>query len=211
MSRGHEIMASYDPHTGMIECKIVYYGPGRCGKTTNLEYIFEAFRKHTASDMVSIDTAGDRTLFFDFLPMGLGSVRGHEVKAHIFTVPGQVKYRSTRQAVLRGVDGVIFVADSLQVRWKANLMSLIDLKRNLEEASQSIFQLPLVVQYNKRDLSERGFLLMPLDVMERGMNRRLKADSFAASAVNGAGVWESLRQCLKLTLMQLNAELDWAR
>jgi signal recognition particle receptor subunit beta len=203
-------MANFNFKERVIECKIVYYGPGRCGKTTNLEYIFKAFKKTTSGDMVSIDTKGDRTLFFDFLPMGLGKIRGCDVMIQLYTVPGQQKYSSTRKMVLKGVDGVVFVADSLEVRRKANLLSLKDLQGNLKEQGHSIFKLPLVIQYNKRDLAEEGFPILPEDVLERDLNSKLKAPSFTASAVKGAGVWPTLKECMKLTLLELQRELKWA-
>jgi len=203
-------MANFNFKERVIECKVVYYGPGRCGKTTNLEYIFKAFRKSTSGDMVSIDTKGDRTLFFDFLPMGLGKIRGCDVMIQLYTVPGQQKYSSTRKMVLKGVDGVVFVADSLEVRRKANLLSLKDLQGNLKEQGHSIFKLPLVIQYNKRDLAEEGFPILPEDVLERDLNSKLKAPSFTASAVKGTGVWPTLKECMKLTLLELQKELKWA-
>ncbi|MBW1707185.1 MAG: GTPase domain-containing protein [Deltaproteobacteria bacterium] len=203
-------MASFNFKDRVIECKVVYYGPGRCGKTTNLEYIFKAFKKSTSGDMVSIDTKGDRTLFFDFLPMGLGKIRGCDVMIQLYTVPGQQKYSSTRKMVLKGVDGVVFVADSLEVRRKANLLSLKDLQGNLKEQGHSIFKLPLVIQYNKRDLAEEGFPILPEDVLERDLNSKLKAPSFTASAVKGTGVWPTLKECMKLTLLELQKELKWA-
>ena len=203
-------MASFNFKDRVIECKVVYYGPGRCGKTTNLEYIFKAFKKSTSGDMVSIDTKGDRTLFFDFLPMGLGKIRGCDVIIQLYTVPGQQKYSSTRKMVLKGVDGVVFVADSLEVRRKANLLSLKDLQGNLKEQGHSIFKLPLVIQYNKRDLAEEGFPILPEDVLERDLNSKLKAPSFTASAVKGTGVWPTLKECMKLTLLELQKELKWA-
>ena len=203
-------MANFNLKDRVIECKIVYYGPGRCGKTTNLEYIFKAFKKNTSSDMVSIDTKGDRTLFFDFLPMGLGKIRGCDVMIQLYTVPGQTKYASTRKMVLKGVDGVVFVADSLEVRRKANVLSLKDLQQNLAEQNQSIFKLPLVVQYNKRDLGEEGLPVIPEEVMERDLNSKLKVPSFTASALKGTGVWPTLKECMKLTLLQLQRELKWA-
>src|SRR6056300_399542 len=137
-----------------IECKIVYYGPGRCGKTTNLEYIYKSFKNQVMGEMVSINTDGDRTLFFDFLPLELGKVKGCDLRVQLYTVPGQVRYSSTRKLVLRGADAVVFVADSLDVRREKNMLSLKDLAANLKEYGLSIFNLPLVMQFNKRDLAE---------------------------------------------------------
>lgn len=204
-------MAIFNAKERIIECKIVYYGPGRGGKTTNLEYIFKAFNKHTSAEMVSINTKGDRTLFFDFLPMGIGKIRGCDVKVQLYTVPGQARYASTRKMVLKGVDGVVFVADSLEVRRKANLLSLKDLADNLKEESKSIFQIPLVLQFNKRDLADGGIPVTPAEVMEKEMNRQLKAPYHLASAIKGQGVGPTLKQILLLTLRDLQRELKWTK
>lgn len=194
-----------------IECKIVYYGPGRCGKTTNLEYIHRTYKKQVHGEMISIDTEGDRTLFFDFLPMGLGKIKGCDIKVQLYTVPGQVQYRSTRQLVLNGVDGLIFVADSLKVRRKKNVESLKDLNENLKKMGMNILRIPLVMQYNKRDLENTEMPLMKVEQMERDLNRQLRVPSFPASAVNGQGVGATLTQCLKLTLKHLHKEFQWAK
>jgi len=204
-------MAVFNPKDRVIECKIVYYGPGRSGKTTNLEYIFKAGKKYTNSELVSINTKGDRTLFFDFLPLGLGKIRGCDVKVQLFTVPGQAKYSSTRKLVLKNVDGVIFIADSLEIRRKDNLLSLKDLQQNLAEKNMDIFKIPLIIQYNKRDLGVQGIPVMPLEVMERDLNSKLKVPSFEASAVKGTGVWDTLKKCLLLTLRHLQKELQWSK
>ena len=204
-------MAIFNAKDRIIECKLVYYGPGRGGKTTNLEYVFKAFNKNTSAEMVSINTMGDRTLFFDFLPMGLGKIRGCEVKIQLYTVPGQTRYRSTRKMVLKGVDGVVFVADSLEVRRKANLLSLRDLADNLKEEGKNIFQIPLVLQYNKRDLAEQGIPLLPVEIIDLDLNSKLKAPYFAASALKGEGVGATLKQALLVTLRQLQKELQWTR
>ncbi|RLC12691.1 MAG: gliding motility protein [Deltaproteobacteria bacterium] len=204
-------MAIFDMKNRVIECKIVYYGPGRGGKTTNLKYIFETFKKQVTGEMVSINTRGDRTLFFDFLPLGLGKIRGCEVKLQLYTVPGQVRYKSTRKLVLKGVDGIVFVADSLLVRRKHNMLSLRDLQQNLKEQNMSIFKVPLVLQYNKRDLASNGIPLIPLQVMERDLNRQLKVPSFPASALKGTGVGRTLKESIKLTLHHLQQELKWAK
>ena len=190
-----------------IECKIVYYGPGRCGKTTNMEHIYKAYKKQVTGEMVSIDTEGDRTLFFDFLPMGLGEIKGFDVRVQVYTVPGQVQYRSTRKLVLKGVDGVIFVADSLAVRREKNMLSLKDLQYNLKEYGINIFKIPLVMQHNKRDLAGEGLPIMAVEQMERDLNRQLKVPSFPASAITGQGVGATLKECLKLTLISLKKEM----
>lgn len=194
-----------------IECKIVYYGPGRCGKTTNLEYIFKAFKKQVTGEMVSINTEGDRTLFFDFLPIGLGKINGCDVKVQLFTVPGQQQYSSTRKLVLKGVDGIVFVADSLKVRREKNMISLKDLQQNLKDYGMNIARIPLVIQYNKRDLEKEGIPLMPVEQMENELNRQLQVPSFTASAVSGEGVGQTLKACLKLTLESLQRQFQWAK
>ncbi len=204
-------MANFNQRDRVIECKLVYYGPGRGGKTTNLQRIFNTFKKQTTGEMVSINTKGDRTLFFDFLPMGLGKIRGCEVRIQLYTVPGQVKYSSTRKMVLKGVDGVVFVADSLKVRRKENMLSLVDLQQNLAEQKKSIFKIPLVLQYNKRDLADESIPLLPVKLMEKDLNRKLKVPSFPASALKGTGVGVTLQECLKLTLQHLQRELKWIR
>lgn len=204
-------MAIFNLKKREIECKIVYYGPGRGGKTTNLEYIFKTFRKQITGEMVSINTEGDRTLFFDFLPMGLGKIKGCEIKVQLYTVPGQVQYSSTRKLVLRGVDGIVFVADSLEVRREKNMISLKDLQSNLKEYGLNIFKVPLVLQYNKRDLDGQGIPIMDIQKMDRDLNRQLKVPSFPGSALKGDGVGVALKECLKLTLKSLQKELKWAQ
>ncbi len=191
-----------------IECKVVYYGPGRCGKTTNLEYIHKSFKNQVMGEMVSINTDGDRTLFFDFLPMNLGKVRGCDLRVQLYTVPGQVRYSSTRKLVLRGADGLIFVADSLEVRRKKNMLSLIDLQQNLKEYGVSIFKVPLVMQYNKRDLSHENISIMDLKKMEHDLNRQLKVPAFPGSALTGDGVGKALHACMKLVMQAVQSELS---
>ena len=189
-----------------IECKIVYYGPGRCGKTTNLEYIHKSFKNQVMGEMVSINTDGDRTLFFDFLPLNLGKVKGCDLRVQLYTVPGQVRYSSTRKLVLRGADGVIFVADSLEVRRKKNLMALKDLQQNLKEYGLSIFNVPLVMQFNKRDLAGENITIMDLKQMEHDLNRQLKVPSFPSAALKGEGVGKTLHACLKLVMQSVQNE-----
>jgi signal recognition particle receptor subunit beta len=201
-------MALINAKEKIIECKIVYYGPGRGGKTTNLEYIHKAGKKYVTSEMVSINTKGDRTLFFDFLPIGIGKVRDYDVRVQLYTVPGQTKYNSTRKMVLKNVDGIVFVADSLEIRRKANMLSLKNLQDNLKEQNFSIFKMPLVIQYNKRDLSDQGLPVMPVELMERELNGKLKCPSFAASALKGAGVADTLKKCLSETLKKIHKELS---
>jgi signal recognition particle receptor subunit beta len=204
-------MAIFNIKKREIECKVVYYGPGRCGKTTNLEYVFKSYKKQVEGEMVSINTEGDRTLFFDFLPMELGKIKGCDVRVQLFTVPGQVQYSSTRKLVLKGVDGVVFVADSLDVRREKNMTSLKDLQKNLKEYGLNIFKIPLVLQYNKRDLQDEGLPVMPVEKMEKDLNRQLKVPSFAASAVSGDGVGKTLQECMKLTLQSLHRQFNWSK
>jgi signal recognition particle receptor subunit beta len=204
-------MAVINLKNRQIECKLVFYGPGRSGKTTNLEYIHRAYKKQVAGKMISIDTEGDRTLFFDFLPLGLGKIKGCDVKVQLYTVPGQVKYKATRQLVLKGVDGVVFVADSLSVRREKNMLSLKDLHENLTKMGLSIRKIPLVLQYNKRDLEKVGMPVMPVEKMDHELNRQLKVPSFSASALSGEGVGSTLSAVLKLTLQSLQNEFKWAQ
>ena len=191
-----------------IECKIVYYGPGRCGKTTNLEYIHKVYKKQVKGEMVSIKTDGDRTLFFDFLPLELGKLKGCDVRVQLYTVPGQVRYESTRKLVLRGADGIVFVADSLVVRREKNMLALKDLHQNLKEYNLSIFKVPLVLQFNKRDLGDANIALMPLEQMQHDLNRQLKVPWFPGSALTGNGVGKTLNACLKLLLQSIQKELN---
>ncbi|PKN64200.1 MAG: gliding motility protein [Deltaproteobacteria bacterium HGW-Deltaproteobacteria-15] len=204
-------MAVFNAKDRVIECKIVYYGPGRGGKTTNLQYIYRAGKKFTTGEMISIDTKGDRTLYFDFLPIGLGKIKGCDVKVQLYTVPGQAKYSSTRKLVLKNVDGVVFVADSLEVRRKANAVSLQDLQQNLKGQNMSIFKIPLVLQFNKRDLAEQSIPIMPLELMEKDLNSKLKVPTFQASALKGKGVADTLKKILTLTLRHLEQELKWSQ
>ena len=204
-------MAVFNIKKREIECKIVYYGPGRCGKTTNLEYIFKSHKKQIDGEMVSINTEGDRTLFFDFLPLELGKIKGCDVRVQLFTVPGQVQYSSTRKLVLKGVDGIVFVADSMEVRREKNMLSLKDLQHNLKEYNMNIFKIPLVLQYNKRDLADEGIPIMSIEKMEKDLNRQIKVPSFPGSAVKGDGIGKSLQSCLQLTLQYLNKQLNWTK
>jgi signal recognition particle receptor subunit beta len=200
-------MAIFNIKKRELECKIVYYGPGRSGKTTNMEYIYKTYKKQVVGEMVSVDTEGDRTLFFDFLPMGLGQIKGFDIKVQVYTVPGQVQYKSTRKLVLKGVDGVIFVADSLAVRREKNMLSLKDLQHNLKEFGINIVKIPLIMQHNKRDLTGQGVPVMTIEQMERDLNRQLKMPSFPASAIIGEGVGATLKECLKLTLLSLKKQI----
>ena len=193
-------MAFIDLSKNEIQAKIVYYGPGRGGKTTNLLYVHESMSNQICGKMVTIDTKGDRTLFFDFLPLSLGNILNMNIRIQLYTVPGQVMYNTTRKLVLRGVDGVAFVADSLSVQKQKNIESLQNLAENLIEEGWSINQIPLVLQYNKRDLSESSVPLLTIDEMEQDLNRNLNVPYFEASATKGNGVFETLREISKRTV-----------
>ena len=190
-----------------IQCKIVYYGAGFCGKTTNLQYIFGTTKDDIRGKMVSIDTKGDRTLFFDFLSLNLGKIRGFDIRVQLYTVPGQVHYDATRKLVLKGVDGVVFVADSLKVQRKKNIESLINLAKNLAEKGISIRTIPLVIQYNKRDLDGTDSETLPIEILEKDLNSMLKAPSFSASALEGHGVFETLREISKLVVKDVSRKI----
>jgi signal recognition particle receptor subunit beta len=192
-----------------IECKIVYYGAARCGKTTNLDYIHRTFTQKVKSEMISINTDGDRTLFFDFMALEVGKLKGCDVRVQLYTVPGQVKYSSTRKLVLRGADGIVFVADSLDVRREQNMLALKDLQQNLRGYNLNIFKVPLVMQFNKRDLDHSGVSLMSVDQMANELNRQLKVPAFPAAALNGMGVAKTLKECLRLVLRTLQQELKF--
>ena len=172
-------MAIISFRTDEIHCKIVYYGPGRGGKTTNLITIHKALGHQVRGELLSIDTAGDRTLFFDFLPMDLGSIGKFRIKISLYTVPGQVRYNDTRKLVLKGVDGIVFVADSLDARRNNNVESLINLDDNLREQGKSISSVPLVLQYNKRDLMGSKVAVSPREDMEKDLNPNQRYPSFS--------------------------------
>jgi signal recognition particle receptor subunit beta len=191
-----------------IQCKIVYYGAGFCGKTTNLQYIYEATSGDIRGKMVSIDTkGGDRTIFFDFLSLNLGKIRGFDIRVQLYTVPGQVHYDATRKLVLKGVDGMVFVADSLKVQRKKNIESLINLAKNLAEKRLSIRTMPLVMQYNKRDLGGADSEILPVDILEKDLNSMLKVPAFEASALKGFGVFETLREISKLVVKEVSRKV----
>ena len=190
-----------------VQVKIVYYGPGRGGKTTNLEYIFKKLSRRIKTEMVAIKTHGDRTLFFDFFPFEMGKIKGYDIKIQLYTVPGQVKYNATRKLVLRGVDGVVFVGDSAVVRKEKTLLSLENLKENLATYNKDIFELPLVLQYNKRDLAEQGIPILPVETLDQELNSELKAPVFEASAVVGTGVIETFKKVTAMTIISLENEL----
>ena len=201
-------MALINPRKKEVQTKIVYYGPGRGGKTSNLEYIYSKFQNQLKTKLTTVKTYGDRTLFFDFLPLDVGVIKGYSLKIQLYTVPGQVKYNATRRLVLRGVDGVVFVADSMVLREKMNRVSLKNLQENLVTFKKDIFKIPLVLQYNKRDLDKEGVPLLPIEKMDRDLNRQLKVPAFPASAVTGSNVIETLKKAINLTVASVKQKLD---
>ena len=191
-----------------IQAKVVYYGPGRGGKTTNLEYIYKNFGDRIGSKMVTVKTQGDRTLFFDFFPFDLGKINGYKVKVQLYTVPGQLKYDATRRLVLNGVDGVVFVADALMGQRKRNIFSLKNLYENLKHYQKNIFEIPLVFQYNKMDLLQKGVPVLPAEVLEKDLNRQLKRPSFSGSALLGTNVVATLKKIITMTTASIKMSLN---
>ncbi|MEZ4334027.1 MAG: ADP-ribosylation factor-like protein [Myxococcota bacterium] len=181
-----------------INCKIVYYGPGLCGKTTNLQHIYQKTNPDVKGKMISLATETERTLFFDFLPLALGEIRGFKTRFHLYTVPGQVFYDASRKLILKGVDGVVFVADSQIERMEANIESLDNLKVNLREQGYDLAKIPYVIQYNKRDVPNAA----PLEELRRLLNAQ-GAPEFEACATTGQGVFETLKAVAKLVLNDL--------
>jgi signal recognition particle receptor subunit beta len=181
-----------------INCKIVYYGPGLCGKTTNLQYIYNKTNPEAKGKMISLATETERTLFFDFLPLSLGEIRGFKTRFHLYTVPGQVFYDASRKLILKGVDGVVFVADSQIERTEANVESVENLRTNLGEQGYDLDKIPYVIQYNKRDLPNAA----PLEELQNLLNPRV-VPYFEAVAPKGEGVYETLKAIAKLILTEL--------
>jgi len=200
-------MAFVNPKRKEVQVKIVYYGPGRGGKTTNLEYIYKKFSSRIKTEMVTIKTHGDRTLFFDFLPFDIGKVNGYDVKIQLYTVPGQVKYNATRRLVLRGVDGIVFVADSMMVRREKNILSIKNLQEDLANYKKSIFKIPIVLQYNKLDLVEQGIPLTSVEMLQKDLNGQLKTSSFKASALKGTNVVQTMKKIISMTIGSIVKEL----
>ena len=181
-----------------INCKIVYYGPGLCGKTANLQYIYGKTNPQARGKMISLATETERTLFFDFLPLALGEIRGFKTRFHLYTVPGQVFYDASRKLILKGVDGVVFVADSQVARIEANMESMDNLRGNLVEQGYSLDNLPYVIQYNKRDMPS----IAPVEELRNMLNGGSVPD-FEAVAINGTGVFDTLKAVAKLVLTEL--------
>jgi mutual gliding-motility protein MglA len=185
-----------------IHCKIVYYGPGMSGKTSNLQYIHSQVPRDTKGELLSIATETERTLFFDFLPLDLGRVRGFQTRFHLYTVPGQVLYERTRVAVLNGADGVVFVADSQKHKMRENIASLQELAENVKKQNKNFRDFPIVLQYNKRDVPGS----LPLETMDQYLNPpqlKMGWQRYEAEATNGRGVFDTLKAISKLVISKL--------
>ena len=195
-------MSFVNYQTKEINCKIVYYGPGLGGKTTNIQHIYSKTAGKNKGEMVSLNTENERTLFFDFLPLDLGEIRGFKTRLHLYTVPGQVFYEASRKLILRGVDGVVFVADSQIEKFDANLQSFESLKENLSEQGYDLDKVPLVMQWNKRDLPN----VSPVSELERSLNK-FDFPAFEASALSGKGVFDTLKMVSKLVLMNVKGSV----
>jgi signal recognition particle receptor subunit beta len=194
-------MAMINPRQKELIAKIVYYGPGLGGKTTNLKYIFDHTSPSSRGELVTLNTQGDRTLFFDVLPLNLGTIKGYRIRFQLYTVPGQVFYSESRKIILRGVDGIVFVADSQRERMDANVESIEDLQENLRQYNYSFANIPYVLQLNKRDLPTAA----PVDEMKRLLV--LKGEPvIEAIAIRGVGVMETLKEIAKLVLINLKKE-----
>jgi signal recognition particle receptor subunit beta len=202
-------MAFINKSAKEIQVKVVYYGPGRCGKTTNLLYVNERMSAQFMGKMISIDTRGDKTLFFDFLPLSLGKIKDFSIRVQLYTVPGQVLYNESRKMVLKGVDGVVFVADSMEVQQASNKESLQNLRENLADDKLDLDELPLVLQFNKRDLEGSVIPVLSKETMEQDLNSMLKtpAPVMMASALQGTGVFDTLREVSKITIKSVHHKL----
>ncbi|MCI0483820.1 MAG: GTPase domain-containing protein [candidate division NC10 bacterium] len=181
-----------------INCKLVYYGPGLCGKTTNLQHIYKRVDPGAKGKLISLATETERTLFFDFLPLELGTIRGFKTRFHLYTVPGQIFYEASRKLILKGADGVVFVADSQIERVEANIQSLADMRQHLGDQGIDPDKIPLVLQYNKRDLPN----VTPIDELQKALNPR-NLPWFEAVASQGIGVFETLKAIAKVVMQEL--------
>ena len=196
-------MSFVNYHTKEINCKIVYYGPGLGGKTTNIQHVYQKTSANNKNQLVTLNTTNERTLFFDFLPLEFKNIRGFKTRFHLYTVPGQVFYESSRRLILRGVDGIVFVADSQVERMEANIESLEGLKKNLTDHGYELDKVPMVMQWNKRDLPN----ISSEEDLEQKLNH-LDAPSFTACAVKGEGVFETLKTISKLVLLNIKGGLE---
>jgi signal recognition particle receptor subunit beta len=196
-------MSFINYQTKEINCKIVYYGPGLGGKTTNIQFIYQKTSPEFKGKMVALNAENERTLFFDFLPLDLGEIRGFKTRFHLYTVPGQVFYEASRKLILRGVDGIIFVADSQVERMEANLESLKGLEENLNELGYKVEDIPIVFQWNKRDLVN----IVSIEDLRRNLNK-WSLPEFSSVAFKGQGVFDTLKAVTKLVLVSLKTGLN---
>lgn len=196
-------MSFVNYHTKEINCKIVYYGPGLGGKTTNIQFIYQKTSMQNKGQMITLNTENERTLFFDFLPLDLGEIRGFKTRFHLYTVPGQVFYEASRKLILRGVDGIVFVADSQVERMEANMESYQGLEKNLSDQGYDLTKIPVVMQWNKRDLPN----VSPVDELQRNLNKR-NFPAFEAVATEGEGVFETLKMISKSVLLNIKGGLE---
>lgn len=196
-------MSFVNYHTKEINCKIVYYGPGLGGKTTNIQHIYQKTSANNKNQLVTLNTKNERTLFFDFLPLEFKNIRGFKTRFHLYTVPGQVFYESSRRLILRGVDGIVFVADSQVERMEANIESLEGLKKNLIDHGYDLEKVPMVMQWNKRDLPNT----VEVNQLEQKLNF-LNSPSLEASAIQGSGVFDTLKTISKLVLLNIKGGLE---
>ncbi|MCD6132837.1 MAG: GTPase domain-containing protein [Deltaproteobacteria bacterium] len=197
-------MAVINLRDKQIQCKIVYYGPGKSGKTSSLIYIYNILQSKVKSKMVVIKTEEERTLFFDFFPLDLGKIMDFDVRIQLYTVPGQIMYASTRRLILKGVDGIVFVADSQIEKRRENIESIKDLEENLKSGRLFLKDIPLVFQYNKRDLGKQGVTLLSVQDLQWDLNR-FNVPYFLTSAVEGYGITNALRTISKLTIQYVNS------
>ena len=196
-------MSFVNYHTKEINCKLVYYGPGLGGKTTNIKYIYQKTSGHLKNELVKLDTANERTLFFDFLPLELAEIRGFKTRFHLYTVPGQTFYEASRKLILRGVDGIIFVADSQVECMESNIESIESLQKSLAHQGHQLATLPLVFQWNKRDLPN----VVAVDELSSKINL-FQAPEFAAIAIEGKGVFETLKMISKQVLLNIKGGFE---
>lgn len=196
-------MSFVNYHTKEVNCKIVYYGPGLGGKTTNIQHVYQRTQAGNKGQMVTLNTENERTLFFDFLPLDLGTIRGFKTRFHLYTVPGQVFYEASRKLILRGVDGIVFVADSQVEKMEDNIESLKGLRKNLEDQGYDPEKVPLVFQWNKRDLPN----VVSIVDLEKKLNS-IDLPSFESSAIKGEGVFETLKMISKLVLLNIKGGLE---
>lgn len=194
-----------------IQCKIIYYGPGRSGKTSSLVYVYNMLQSKLKSKMVIIKTEEEKTLFFDFFPLSLGKILDFNVKMQLYTVPGQIMYASTRRLILKGVDGIVFVADSEVKKRQENIESIRDLEENLKNGRIALKDIPLVFQYNKRDLEKKEAALLSIEDLECDLNSSLNAPYFLTSATEGYGITNTLRTVSKLTIQYVSNKFTRSR